>query len=279
MDADFEIRRRRRGLFGGAASDYGLGRPGYPDGVYDLLRRRGLAPGSSVLEVGPGTGQATEALLELGATVTAVELAPEFAAGLRSSHPSAALDVIVGAFEDVDVAPGSFDFLVSATAFHWVPTEPGLARAAAVLRPGGWLALWWTVFGDEGRDDPFHDAIQPLLTRHAPELLVSPGSSGAAGSLPYALDVDARRGEIDRSAAFGPVRHEIFPWTGRHSAVEIRAMFASFSNWLAVEPGRREPLLDELERLATVEFGGLVERPYRTAVYLAERTPGDPVRG
>lgn len=271
MEADFEPYRQRRGLFTGAASDYRLGRPGYPDAVYDLLRARGLGPGSSVLEVGPGTGQATEVLLDAGARVTAVELGPELASGLQSTLPSPDLEVVVGAFEEVDVAGGPFDFLVSATAFHWVPTEEGLAKAAALLRPGGWLALWWTFFGDTAREDPFHEALQPMLTTHAPELMISPGSSGAVDSLPYALDVDARYGEIERSGAFGPVHHEVFPWTGRHSPIEIRAMFGSFSNWLAIDVARREPLLDELERLATVDFGGVVERPYQTAVYLAAK--------
>jgi len=270
-EPEFEPYRERRGLFTGAAADYRLGRPGYPDAVYELLRERGLGAGSSVLEIGPGAGQATAVLLEAGASVTAVELGAEFAAELRSSLPGPDLTVIVGPFEDVDIVGGPFDFVVSATAFHWVPTEAGLAKAAAFLRPGGCLALWWTFFGDLSRDDPFHEAIQPLLAAAAPELLLSPGSSEAAGSLPYALDADARRGEIARSGHFGPVHHETISWTGRHSPTEIRAMFGSFSNWLAIDAARREPLLDQLEELAVEAFDGVVERPYQTGVYLATR--------
>lgn len=41
--------------------------------AFDVLRQRfDLGVGSRVLEIGPGTGQATMAMLELGATVTAV---------------------------------------------------------------------------------------------------------------------------------------------------------------------------------------------------------------
>lgn len=101
--------------------------------------------------------------------MTAVELGPELADELQSALPNRDLEVIVGAFEEVDIVQGPFDFVVSATAFHWVPTDEGLSKAAALLRPGGWLALWWTFFGDDGRDDPFHEAIQPLLDGRIPK--------------------------------------------------------------------------------------------------------------
>jgi hypothetical protein len=46
-------------------------------------------------------------------------------------------------------------------------------------------------------------------------------------------------------------------------------MFASFSPWLALAPDERTVVLDALEKLATEEFRGVVERPYLTTVYVA----------
>ncbi len=60
-------------------------------------------------------------------------------------------------------------------------------------------------------------------------------------------------------------------WTGRHTAREVRALFGSFSPWLLLPDGQREEVLDEVERLARDEFGDLVERPYLTPVYVAQR--------
>ena len=49
-------------------------RSGYPTAVFDTLSRRcGLGPGARVLEIGPGTGQATVPMLDRGAAVTAIE--------------------------------------------------------------------------------------------------------------------------------------------------------------------------------------------------------------
>jgi hypothetical protein len=41
---------------------------------------------------------------------------------------------------------------------------------------------------------------------------------------------------------------------------------------LALPAERRTTVLDALERLAAPEFGGIVERPYLTPVYVARRS-------
>lgn len=266
--------QERRELFGTDAAAYEVGRPGYPRRVLDILRERcGLGPGSRVVEVGAGTGQATEMLLGAGAHVVAVELSPELAGQLESKHGATTLEIRVGAFEDQDLAAGSVDLVASATAFHWVPTQPGLDLCADILAEGGWLALWWTVYGDPERPDPFHEALQPVLQRLEPSLLEVPGAGNPfSGDVPYALDARARIDEIASSGRFGSVHHELIPWTGRHRPEELRALFATFSPWLALPPDRRQVALDGLEQLAFNDFGGVVERPYLTSVYVTQRT-------
>ena len=280
MSAGDGLDRSRRSLFSKSAEEYDA-RPGYPSRLFDLLRERcGLAAGTEVLEIGPGTGQATGPLLGLGASVVAVELGSEFAALLRQRFGGRPLRVEVGPFEDV--APSligeglTVDLVVAATSFHWVPTDLGLQLAADLLRPGGWLALWWNSFGDPDRPDPFHEALEPLLAELAPELLVTPSAamcpSALNPSVPHATDAPARIADIEASRRFGPVHHEFISWTGRHTADELRRMFASFSPWLALPEGRRNRVLDGVERLARGDaFGGTVERPYLTPVYLAQR--------
>ncbi|CAN5761607.1 class I SAM-dependent methyltransferase [soil metagenome] len=265
--------RRRAFSSATGAAAYETGRPGYPDRVYEILRETcGLGPGTRLLEIGPGTGQATGRLLDLGASVVAVELGGELAERLQRRYGTRDLVVQTGAFEDLEVTPGWFDLITAATSFHWVPTDDGLHRCADALAPGGWLALWWTFFGDPDRPDPFHEALTARLATLAPSLLDVPGASGSAGDAgPYALDAAARTGEIDATGRFGPVHHEVIAWTGRHTAREVRALFGSFSPWLLLPDGQREEVLDEVERLARDEFGDLVERPYLTPVYVAQR--------
>jgi len=50
-------------------------------------------------------------------------------------------------------------------------------------------------------------------------------------------------------------------------------LFASYSPCLALVASERTAVLDAIERLATVDFGGVVERPYLTPIYLSQRQP------
>jgi SAM-dependent methyltransferase len=259
---------RDRGLlFDRAPGEYHDARPGYPPDVFRLLRDRcGLRPGARVLEVGAGSGQATMPMLEIGAHVTAVEPGAALADRLRERAGGMDLQIIVSKLEDAVVPETGFDLVVSATAFHWVDPRVGLTKCGAALRDGGWLALWWTVFADHDRPDPFHDALQPILEAKAPQLI----SEGGA-ALPYALDVSARSAEIESTGLYGAVHHELVPWEGRHEPSEIRRLFSTFSPWLALPDAQRAELLDDIERLARHTFGGLVVRPYQTAIYVAQR--------
>lgn len=268
----------RRSLFSKAAESYD-GRPGYPDRVYDLLVERcGLGPGTAVVEIGPGTGQATGPLLDRGATVTAVEIGAEFAALLRDRYAGRPFQVEVGAFEDVGPALVEsglrVDLVAAATSFHWVPTSSGLQLAADLLRPGGWIALWWNSFGDPRLPDPFHEALVPLLERLAPSLLGTPSAASLNPSAPYATEAETRIADLDASGRFEAVRHELIEWTGHHTSAELRRMFGSFSPWLALPADQREAALDGLEDIAGTEFGGTVERPYLTPIYIARRRRG-----
>jgi SAM-dependent methyltransferase len=221
-----------------------------------LVERCGLGAGTEVLEIGAGTGQATAPMLELGARVVAIEPGAALARELRARTAAHRPTVLETTFEDAPIAEASFDLVASATAFHWVDPVIGTTKAAFALRDGGWLAVWSTAFGDPERADPFHDAIQPLLRSHAPELL--------SVGLP-------RPGASDPCDDFEEAEEHVVRWEGRHDADQIRALFSTFSPWIALADDRREPLLDAVHALARGAFGGRVVRPYRTLVQLRRR--------
>lgn len=244
-------------------------RPGYPDWVFEtLVERCGLELGSSVLEIGPGTGQATLPMLERGARITAVEPGAALARRLAERAAGRDVKVIVTAFEEADVPDAAFDLAVSATAFHWVDPVLGQSKCARALRDGGWLVLWWTIWGDHDRPDRLRDALRPILQLKAPHLL-----SEEAGPRAYLSDLDARMAEIGRIGTFGPVNREIRRWEGEHNPAEIRQILATFAGWIALPESLRTELLDDVERIVHENCGGTVTRPYQTVLYRTQRLP------
>jgi len=71
-------------LFDGVAGLYQASRPGYPGQLVEFVAATaGLNAGSSVLEVGCGTGQLTERLAGFGFGLTAIDIGPSMIATAR----------------------------------------------------------------------------------------------------------------------------------------------------------------------------------------------------
>lgn len=192
-------RQAGRRAFGLDPAGYHSSRPDYPAWVYETLCSRcGLTRGAATFEIGAGTGIATRRLLVLGAEpMVAIEPDARLANFLQSNNPDSALKVIVCTFEDAVLENFTFDLGVCATAFHWIEEDAALAKIARLLRPGGWWAAFWNVFGDHSRPDPFHLATKEMLGEPS-----SP-SAGERG-VPFGLDAEARLAALKRD---GRVRH------------------------------------------------------------------------
>ena len=255
-----------RRFFGSDPETYDAVRPGHAGEVYDILRERcEVRPGSKVIEIDPGTGQATRRLLDLGAApLVAIEPDPLLADYLRAAFGSRT-EVRVTALEDAALESGEYDLAAAASSFHWVDEEVGLKKLRAALRPGGWIAIWWTSFGDETRPDPFRLALDPLFED------VPHGPSGPAEGRPtFARDGELRLAALAK-AGFEELRQDETRWTRTWDTEEIRGLYSTFSPLSVLEPDRRKELLDSVARIADTEFGGRVEKPLVTSLYTARR--------
>src|SRR6202034_2925843 len=103
------------------------------------------------------------------------------------------LSMINASFEDAKLADASADLLVAATAFHWVDQARGMAVIRRVVRPGGWVALWWTLFFDRSKPDPFAEATSALV----PDV---PAEFAESGRPEFQLDSVHRCRDLTRRA-------------------------------------------------------------------------------
>ena len=126
--------RRRAESFGVAAEQYDRHRPRYPQPlIADLVTSAHMR----VLDVGAGTGIAAKQLAEAGADVLAVEPDERMARVVAGKS----IRVEQSTFEKWQPAGRDFDLVVFAQSFHWVDPDVALRKIAAILRPGGRLAL------------------------------------------------------------------------------------------------------------------------------------------
>lgn len=136
-------RRTFRAGFDEDAVAYDRTRPVAPPEVFDdVVRSAGLAPGSAVVEIGPGTGQATRPLVERGLRILGLELGGHLAARARENLAGFP-DVTVrqSSFEAWDPDGERFDAVVACNSFHWVEPDVRLAKVAEVLVAHGHLVV------------------------------------------------------------------------------------------------------------------------------------------
>ena len=129
-------------IFGEVAALYDDVRPGYPEGVLDVLRDR--RPPRQVVELGAGTGKGTAILARLGAPLTALEPDPRMAAVLKAGYPD--VTVVGTTFEQWRPAT-PVDLIGCAMAWHWMDPATRNRRAFDTLGDAGTLAVFGHKYG------------------------------------------------------------------------------------------------------------------------------------
>lgn len=207
-----------------------------------------------VIEVGPGTGQATGDLLARDASVHAIEIGPAMAAKLEANLPSERLRISVGDFEDVNINAGSADAVFSATAFHWISRPVQTGRPAEILRPAGVVAIVDLIQVDSPDDSGFFAACQPIYERYRQ------GHTGPSAPARDQAD-PAIRDVLRADPRFHSVAVRRYDWNQTYSAAEYRLLLRSYSGTQMMEQDARLGLLDDIESFIDDEFGGAVVRP------------------
>jgi SAM-dependent methyltransferase len=106
-----------------------------------LVEHARLGPGTRALELGCGTGQFTQRLVESGCELTAVELSEALVARCRERVGDRA-EIVLGNVETGEGLEGrSFDAIVGVSILHHVNMELCLRNTLSLLEPGGRFAF------------------------------------------------------------------------------------------------------------------------------------------
>ncbi|MEY2450790.1 MAG: hypothetical protein QOD92_364 [Acidimicrobiaceae bacterium] len=243
--------REQRLVFGEVADAYQRARPTYPPDLFDaILEITGVGPGERVLEIGAGTGKATDGFVERGLLVTAAEPSPGMAAVLRSRHP----EVLVheSGFEDVDVAPGSFVIVAAAQSWHWVDAMIGPVKAAEVLRPLGWITLFWN--RPELGGSMWHDELQPIYARVTSHMTHEKNTT-------QAYNTERAVVQLGRSGRFGPCVTAEIPWVGRYTTAEYIDLLGTYSDHRILPDEQRAELHGSIAEWLDGR-GGAIDHPF-----------------
>jgi SAM-dependent methyltransferase len=229
--------------FGKTADDYARFRAGFPPAFFARLERLGLLrKGIAALDLGTGTGTLALGLAAPGASVTALDPAPEMLAQVaaRAKEAGVAIRTIEGKAESTGLPDTTLDLVIAGQCWHWFDRPRAAAEARRVLKPGGTLMMahfdWLRI------PDGVVAATEALILKHSPSwtgagksapyapwyLDLRQASFGAVESFSFEADVsythEAWRGRIRASAGIGALltRDKVAAFDAEHAALLAR---------------------------------------------------------
>jgi SAM-dependent methyltransferase len=252
--------RRYGEVFNEVAGEYDRHRPSYPDALIDqACEVGGLGPGSTVLEIGCGTGQLTRSLLARGLRVTAIEPGERLIARARDRLGHAGeVEFVNRRLEEASLPHAHYSAVFSASAIHWVDPDVSWRKTADALVDGGTLALLSSFGLAEPRSAGDQQALRAAMARVAPELAAGwPTYRDLDGTL---AGVDERRGnvsgvwawlggyELARGYAadlFDDTQLAAVPTLLEHTADALNALLGTMSFWARLSLRQRDALCAE----------------------------------
>lgn len=142
----------RENLDAAHVSRYDAKMDGDPLGEVRLLQSLGLDAGSTVLDLGAGTGQFTLAVAPSCSRVVAADVSPVMQARLRAKVEAAShrnIECVSTGFLTYEHSGEPVDFAYSRYALHHLPDfwkAQALVRLGHSMRPGAVLRLWDVVY-------------------------------------------------------------------------------------------------------------------------------------
>jgi SAM-dependent methyltransferase len=255
-----------RATFNQSARDYDAVRPGYPEQlIEDIVALSAIPASGRILEIGCGTGQATQLFARRGYAIRCLDIGADLVAIARENfQPYPNVDFEVAAFEDWEAQDAEFDLVMAATAWHWVPPEIGYLKAARILRPAGAIAIFANHHPKPYTG--FFEANQPIYSSIVPEW-----------EQPDTRPAPDERGQttaawLERTGLFGQIVERRYSWSKDYTREEYIQLLNTYSDHLSLEPERRARLYAALGDLIDTKFSGIVTRPYLSTLHLARKT-------
>jgi len=264
MDRNNDSKSLLKHTFNEVASLYHEARPTYPDELFStLIDITGLQKNSTLLEIGPGTGQATKPLAEKGFNITAIELGASLADVIRQQLCDYKnVQIVTGSFEETILPPESFDLVFAATSFHWIEPAIKFSKSHTVLKNKGHLAIIHTNHISDEEGDAFFNASQPIFDRY------DFTDKHQQPKLPK--NEELRANDIDQNL-FKLVHFQLFPVTVTYSARQFVLLLNTFSNHLAAPKEVQYAFYEEIETLIDKSFQGKINKHFSMSLTVAAK--------
>lgn len=247
--------------FDEAAEYYDYYRPSYPDNLIECIESKaGLTPSSKILEIGAGSGKASELFLNRGYELLAIEPGAQLAEVGRRKHRGKNLEYLVTRFEHWNEPEQCFDLIFSATAYHWVPQPIGYQKCASTLKADGNLALFWNMYFGEG--SPLYEQLISLCNRY--------GLVYFQNGKDMDIRIQTIAEEITDSGYFHKPMIIRFPWKQSYNTEDFIGFIKTGNGFLGKTGKEQSEIVTEIE-VVLEKMGGSVDIELRSTLFFSQK--------
>lgn len=249
-------------MFNQAANYYDKYRPSYPvEIIEELVEKAELSRGAELLEIGSGSGKATELFVNRGFNIMCIEPGKELVDIGNYKFAEENFVFKKSRFEELDIEKEKYDAIFSAQAFHWVPQPVGYEKCAYGLKSRGYLALFWNMY------IVYENEIDK-------ELLKISNKYGGLADFLSEEQCEERIASIvsgiENSRLFESPKVYRKLWTQKYTADEFYGFVLTGNRFIQKSDEEKQSAYEEIKELAN-KYGGVIERPYLCVLYMAQR--------
>lgn len=257
METNNDFWRNQSEQFDKSADYYDKYRPSYPEELINcIIRDTGITSSSKILEIGAGSGKATELFVNKGFDMYCIEPGANLvAAGQNKFSYTDRVKFCTCRFEEWDEMKDHFDLAISAQAFHWVPKPVGFHKCASALKPNGFIGLFWNLYLTYN---------EPIDVELAEVVMFTQSEESCEERIKLHIQ------EIQSSSVFKePVVYR-FPWSQKCTTEEYVGFMKTGNQYLSASEGERQAYENKVTAIIN-KYGGSIIKHYLCVLFLAQK--------
>jgi SAM-dependent methyltransferase len=212
-----------------------------------ILKYKNLDASGNILEVGCGTGKATELLAGLPSRILCLDIGEnmiKIAADKFKSHKN--IEFRRAEFETYQ-SDIKLDMIISASAYHWIKQPQGDKNVKKLLRPDGIFVIVRKIQDDE--DNGFFSESQQIYKKN------------------FSTEKPKKtRGFVMNAAEFELLGKVEYPWEAEYETEEYLRLIFTYSENIALKEPEKTRFYEDLKELINSRYAGRVLKRYITMV-------------
>lgn len=254
-----------KNTFSKVIHDYEYARPKYPREIYDAICQFSkIKAGADILEVGAGTGQATELFVDGDYCLDLLEVSEEQVDFLKCKYKSNSNVCVQQEYFEQYENDKKYDLIYSATAFHWIDSQIGYPKAWNMLKPGGTMAVFWQMSSVTYMNHGIFQGLNKIKQKYMPNEPLGYDENGIQKVR------EKRIMQIQSGGFFRNPEYRDYQWTDVYDADRYTALINTYSSTQLLEEEVRKTYLEEIREYIE-QNGGIVEMPQRVCLYMVRK--------